>query len=146
MPGILVALGVIALLGRAGVARLRTLPRASWGPIATLLAAGASVAIHAAVDFPLHTPSAALLLVLLAAGLRLHGVTGPEHTVSFRVRPFYTLSAGLIALVLALTAARPVVGFWYYLGGIGAPRNLLREKWALERRRAGNCPSRSPRD
>jgi O-antigen ligase len=132
VPGLLVALGVIALLGWASVARLRTLPRASWGPIATLLAAGAAVAIHAAVDFPLHTPSSALLLVLLAAGLRLHGVTGPEHTVSFRVRPFYTVSACLIALVLALTAARPVVGFWYYLGGIGAPRNLLREKWALE--------------
>ena len=70
--------------------------------------------------------------MLLAAGLRLHGVTGPEHTVSFRVRPFYAVSAGLLALVLALTAARPVVGFWYYLGGIGAPRNLLHEKWALE--------------
>ena len=132
VPGLLVALGVIALLGWASVARLRTLPRASWGPIATLLAAGAAIAVHAAVDFPLHTPSSALLLVLLAAGLRLHGVTGPEHTVSFRVRPFYTVSACLIALVLALIAARPVVGFWYYLGGIGAPRNLLREKWALE--------------
>jgi hypothetical protein len=34
--------------------------------------------------------------------------------------------------VLALTAARPVVGFWCYLGGIGAPRNLLNEKWSLE--------------
>lgn len=70
--------------------------------------------------------------MLLAAGLRLHGVTGPEHTVSFRVRPLYAVSVSLIALVLAFTAARPVVGFWYYLGGIGAPRNLLREKWALE--------------
>ncbi len=132
VPGLLVALGLVALLAWAAVARLRALPRAAWGPVATLLAAAASIAVHAAVDFPLHTPSSALLLVLLAAGLRLHGVTGPEHAVSFRVRPVYAVTAGLIALVLALTAARPVVGFWYYLGGIGAPRNLLREKWALE--------------
>jgi len=132
VPGILVALGMVGLLGWATLARLRTLPRASWGPVATLLAAVMSIATQAAIDFPLHTPSSALLLVLLAAGLRLHGVTGPEHAVSFRVRPFYAVSAGLIALVLALTAARPLVGFWCYLGGIGAPRNLLREKWALE--------------
>ncbi len=132
IPGILVALGVVALLAWAALARLRALPRASWGPIATLLAACASIAVQAAVDFPLHTPPTALLLVLLAAGLRLHGVTGPERTVSFHVRPFYAVSVGLLAAALALAAARPVVGFWYYLGGIGAPRNLLREKWSLE--------------
>ncbi|MHB8893725.1 MAG: O-antigen ligase family protein [Candidatus Geothermincolia bacterium] len=132
VPGFLVALGVVALLGWAAFARLRALPRASWGPVATLLAAGLSIAVQAAVDFPLHTPSSTLLLVLIAAGLRLHGVTGPEHTVSFRVRPFYAVSAGLVALVLVLTAARPLAGFWFYLGGIGAPRNLFREKWALE--------------
>lgn len=132
VPGILVALGAVALLAQAVVARLRSLPRASWGPIATLTAAVASIAVQAAVDFPLHTPTGALLLVLLAAGLRLHGVTGPGHTVSLHVRPFYAVSVGLAALVLVLVAARPLVGFWCYLGGIGAPRNLLNEKWSLE--------------
>ena len=132
IPGLLIAFGLVALLGYAAVRRLRALPRASWGPIATLLAAVASIAVQSAVDFPLHTPPAALLLVLLAAGLRLHGVTGPERTVSFRVRPFYAVSAVLVALVFVFAAARPVVGFWYYLSGIGAPRNLLKEKWALE--------------
>jgi O-antigen ligase len=132
LPGILVALGAVALLAQAGVARLRALPRASWGPIATMLAAAASLAVHAAVDLPFHTPTGALLLVALVAGLRLHGVTGPERTISLRVRPFYAVSVGLIALVLAAAAARPLVGFWYYLGGIGAPRNLFNEKWSLE--------------
>lgn len=132
VPGILVALGVVVLMSRAAYARLRALPRAAWGPIATLLAAGATIAVQAAVDFPLHTPSSAVLLLLLAAGLRLHGVTGTERTISLHVRPFYAVSVALVALVLAAAAARPVVGFWHYLGGIGAPRNLLKEKWCLE--------------
>jgi len=140
VPGLLVALGVVALLAQAAARRLRALPRAAWGPVATLLAAVVSIAVHAAVDFPLHTPPTALLLVLLAAGLRLHGATGPEHTVSFRVRPLYAASAGLLALVLVLTAARPVVGFWFYLRGVGAPANLLREKWSLEEAPRANLP------
>jgi tetratricopeptide (TPR) repeat protein len=52
--------------------------------------------------------------------------------VQFRVRPLYAAAAGLAVLALAGAAVRPVAGFWCFLGGIGAPRNLLREKWALE--------------
>jgi O-antigen ligase len=132
LPGLVVALGLIALLAGAAAGRLVALPRDSRGPIATLLAAAVSIAAQSAVDFPLHTPPAALLLVVLAAGLRLHGATGPERAVSFRVRPVYAAAAGLAALLLVAAAARPVLGFWCYLGGIGAPRNLLNEKWSLE--------------
>ncbi len=132
VPGLLAALGVIGLLAQAALRSLRTLPRASWGPVVTLVAAAVSIAVHSAVDFPLHTPPTALLLVILAAGLRLHGVTGPERAVSFRVRPGYAAGVGLAALLAVGAAARPVLGFWYFLEGIGAPRNLLKEKWALE--------------
>lgn len=133
VPGLLVALGVVTLLALAVARRLRTLPRASWGPIAALAAAGASIAAQAAVDFPLHTPPAALLLVLLAAGLRLNGVTGPERVVTLHARPAYVAAAVLVALLLAAAAVRPVLGFYCFLGGIGAPRDLLNEKWALEK-------------
>jgi O-antigen ligase len=132
IPGLLVALGVVALLAQAAVRRLRALPRAAWGPIVTPLAAVVAIAAQAAVDFPLHTPPAALLLVLLLAGLRLNGVTGPERVVSLHLRPVYAAAAVLVALLLGATAVRPVLGFTYYLGGIGAPRNLLNEKWSLE--------------
>ena len=132
IPGLLVALGVVALLAQALVSRMRFLPRVAWGPTATLAAAVVSIAAQAAVDFPLHTPPAALLLVVLAAGLRLNGVTGPERVATLRVRPVYAGAAVILALAIAVTAARPVLGFVYYLAGIGAPRNLLREKWALE--------------
>jgi len=146
VPGLLVALGIIALLTLAVVRRLRTLPRDSWGAIATLVAAIASIAAQAAVDFPLHTPPSALLLVLLAAGLRLNGVTGPERIVSLHVRPAYAAAAILVALLLAATAVRPVLGFYYFLGGIGAPRDLLNEKWALEKApRADQPPGESLR-
>ena len=43
-------------------------------------------------------------------------------------------SRALVALLVASAAVRPVLGFWYFLGGIGAPQNLLREKWALDER------------
>ena len=132
VPGLLLVLGVFAFLAFAAVRRLRTLPRASWGPIVTLLAAIVSVAAQSAVDFPLHTPPSALLLVLLAAGLRLNGVTGMERVVSLNVRPIYAGAAILVALLFSAAAARPVLGFYYFLGGVGAPRNLLNEKWALE--------------
>lgn len=132
LPGILAALGAVALLAQAAIRRLRRLPRVSWGPVVTLLAAILSILVQAAVDFPLHTPPATLLLVLLAAGLRLHGVIGPERAVSFRVRPLYAAAAALIAVLLGAAAVRPVLGFWFFLGGIGAPRNLLNEKWSFE--------------
>jgi tetratricopeptide (TPR) repeat protein len=139
-PGLLIALGVVALLAQAAFRRLRALPRASWGPIVTLLAATVSIAAQSAVDFPLHTPPAALLLVLLAAGLRLNGVTGPERVVTMNLRPAYAAAAALVALLLAAAAARPVLGFYYYLGGIGAPRNLLKEKWSLEQAPRADLP------
>lgn len=132
VPGLLLALAVLGLLTLAVARRLRELPRESWGTIATLAAAAIAIAAHSAVDFPMHTPPAALLLVLLAAGLRVHGATGPEAAVSFRVRPVYAAAAGIVVLVLASAAVRPVVGFWYFLGGIGAPQDLLNEKRALE--------------
>ena len=140
IPGLLLVLGVVALLAQAAVRRLRTLPRASWGPIVTLLAAIVSIAVHAAVDFPLHTPPAALLLVILAAGLRLNGVTGPERVVSLRVRPVYAGAAVLVALLLAVSAARPVLGFSYFLAGIGAPRDLFHEKRSLQEAPRADLP------
>lgn len=139
VPGLLLALAALGLLAVAVARRLRELPRDSWGTIATLAAAAAAIAVHSAVDFPLHTPPAALLLVLLAAGLRMHGAGGPEAAVSFRVRPAYAAAAGIVVLLLAAAAVRPVVGFWYFLGGIGAPQDLLHEKWALEQ-----APHRAP--
>lgn len=132
VPGLLIAVGLVALLALAAVRRLRRLAPAGRGPIVTLLAGSVAICAHAAVDFPLHAPPQVLLLVLFAAGLRLHGATGPEHAVSFRVRPAYAVAAGLVALLLAGAAVRPVAGFWYFLAAIGAPQNLLREKWALE--------------
>ncbi|HEY6099327.1 MAG TPA: tetratricopeptide repeat protein, partial [Anaeromyxobacter sp.] len=117
----------------------RELPPASRAPLAPLLAGVAALAAHAAVDFPLHTFPGGLLLVVLAAGLRLHGVAGPERVVELRFRPAYAASAFVLALVLAVAAARPVAGFWYFLRGLGAPPNLLREKWALE-----EAPRRPP--
>ena len=140
VPGLLVAIGMVALLVQAAVRRLRAIPRASRGPIATLLAAIVSVAAQSAVDFPLHTPPAALLLVLLAAGLRLNGATGPERVVTVNLRPVYAIAAALIALLFATAAACPVLGFYYYLGGIGAPRNLLKEKWSLEQAPRAEVP------
>jgi O-antigen ligase len=131
-PGLLVALGVVALLAQAAIVRLRTLPRAAWGPIVTLLAATVAIAAQAAVDFPLHAPPAALLLVVLAAGLRLNGVTGPERVVSLNLRPAYAGAIALVALLLAAVAVRPVVAFTCFLRSLGAPVNLLNEKWALE--------------
>lgn len=132
VPGLLLALGVLTLLTLSVARWMRRAPRTTWGPVATLFSAVVSIAAHSVVDFPLHTPPTALLFVLLAAGLRLHGAGGPELAVSFRVRPVYAATAGLLALLLATAAVRPVLGFWYYLGGIGAPQDLLREKWALE--------------
>lgn len=132
LPGLLVACGATLLLAAAAAKRLRALPPASRGPVVTLLAAVASIAAQSVVDFPLHTPPAALLLVVLCAGLRLHGVVGWERPVTFRTRPVYAAAGVLVALALAAAAVRPVLGFWHYLGSLGAPRNLLNEKWSLE--------------
>ncbi|HEY5998810.1 MAG TPA: O-antigen ligase family protein, partial [bacterium] len=132
LTGLALALALLVLLVLPAVRRLRELPREARGPVAALLAGCASIAVHAAVDFPLHTPPTALLLVLFAAGLRVHGAGGAGRAVQFRVRPVYAAAAGLAALALVAVAARPVAGFWYFLAGIGAPRDLLREKWALE--------------
>jgi O-antigen ligase len=95
-------------------------------------AAMAAMLAHAGVDFILHVPPLALLLVLLAAGIRVHGVTGPSWIMEFRFRKGYALILLLFFVLLTGLAVRPVAGFWYFLEGIGAPRNLLREKWSLE--------------
>jgi tetratricopeptide (TPR) repeat protein len=133
VPGLLAVLGICALLLLAALRRLRALPRPSRGPVATFLAGSLSIAVHAAADFPLHAPPGALLLVLFAAGLRLHGADGLGRPMAFRIRPLYATAAAVVALAVAGAAIRPVVGFWYFLGGIGAPRNLLDEKESLER-------------
>lgn len=132
VPGLLAACAGTLLLAVAALRRLRGLAPGSRGPVATLLAGAVSIAAHSVVDFPLLTPPAALLLVLLAAGMRLHGVFLWERAVSFSVRPVYAAACALVALLLAGFAVRPVLGFWYFLGSIGAPQNLLLEKWSLE--------------
>lgn len=132
VPGLAVALGILALLAYAVLRRARGLPPQGRGAIAPLAAVAAIVATHAAVDFPLHTAPAALLLVFAAAGLRLHGATGPTRDVEFRFRRLYAAAAVVAAVVLGALAVRPVAGFWFFLRGIGAPADLLREKWALE--------------
>ncbi|HWR97266.1 MAG TPA: O-antigen ligase family protein [Candidatus Methanoperedens sp.] len=137
--GLALLLALLALLALPAARRLRDLPGEARGPVASLLAGCVSIAAHAAVDFPLHAPPTALLLVLFAAGLRVHGAAGVARPVQFRVRPLYAGAAGLAALALAATAVRPVAGFWCFLGGIGAPRALLREKWALD-----EAPRREP--
>lgn len=111
------------LLNRSATDRWRNAP---------LLAAMSAVLAHAAVDFPLQIPPITLLLVLAAAGLRIQGVEGPSWVFEFHFRKVYgvLLSAGLVLLLVM--ALRPIVGFWYFLGGIGSPQNLFHEKWSLE--------------
>jgi O-antigen ligase len=132
VPGLLLALALAAALLAAAAWHLHKLQPAARGPVATLLAGCVAIGVHAVVDFPLHAPPTALALVLLAAGLRAHGAGGAGIAAEFRVRPSYAAVAALVALAMAGAAVRPVVGFWYFLGGLGAPRNLLNEKWALE--------------
>jgi putative inorganic carbon (HCO3(-)) transporter len=105
---------------------------AAKGAVVPAGAAMAAMLAHAVVDFILHVPPLALLLVLLAAGIRVRGVAGPSWIMEFRFRKGYSL--GLFVLFVFLTgfAVRPVVGFWHFLDGIGSPRNLLHEKWSLE--------------
>jgi O-antigen ligase/tetratricopeptide (TPR) repeat protein len=131
--GLLLFLGAAVFLAVVTVRRLRSLPPGERGAAVTFLAALAAVLSHAAVDFTLHTPPASLLLVLLAAGLRIHGVTGPVRDVEYRFRPAHAALVVVIACALAYAAVRPVVGFVSFLRGIGAPVDLLREKWALEK-------------
>jgi O-antigen ligase len=131
LVGLALVLALLALLTIPAVRRLRAPADEARGQVATLLAVCTAIAVHAAVDFSLHTPPTALLLVLVAAGLRVRGAGGAGRAVQFRVRPAYAAVSGLAALVLAAAAVRPVAGFWHFLGGIGAPRNLLREKWSL---------------
>jgi tetratricopeptide (TPR) repeat protein len=100
-----------------------------------LLAALGALLFHAVVDFNLHTPPAALLLVLLASGMRMRGVAGNFWVVEFRYHKVYGVVVFIIATVLMGLAARPVAGFWYYLRGTARPQNLFREKWALEEAR-----------
>jgi O-antigen ligase/Flp pilus assembly protein TadD len=133
VAGLLLALAVPAFFAYAARRRLRELPRERWGEVVPLLAALAALAAHAAVDFPLHTFPGGLLLVLLAAGLRLRGVTGPERVMELRFRPFYGVAGACLALLLAAAAVRPVAGFWYFARSLGVPMDLFHEKWAIEK-------------
>jgi O-antigen ligase len=132
LPGLIM---VAALLGVALFAACRAVmkqPPAGRGPTVTLCAPLAVLLVHAAVDFPLHVPPVALLLVLLAAGLRIRGAGGGSWIVDVRFRKVYAVSLMACAALVTVQAVRPAVGFWYFLGGIGAPQNLIREKWSLE--------------
>ncbi len=112
--------------------KIRSADGKEKGHIIPLAAGMTAVLIHSAVDFPLHVPLLALLLVFMAASLRLWGVRGPSAPVEFRFRKSYSLLCMVMTVLLLVQAFRPVAGFWFFLGGIGAPQNLLREKWSLE--------------
>ncbi len=132
VTGVVIFLAGTACLVVFSLTLLRNRSASDRWRIAPLLAALSAVLVHAAVDFPLQIPPIALLVVLAAAGLRIQGAEGPSWVFEFHFRKIYGVffSAGLV--VLLVLALRPVVGFWYFLGGIGSPQNLLHEKWSLE--------------
>jgi O-antigen ligase/Tfp pilus assembly protein PilF len=132
VAGLALSVAIPLFLALAARRSWRDLPPASRGVVATLLAGLASIAAHSAVDFPLHTFPGGLLLVLFAAGVRVHGVTGPERTVELRFRRGYAAALVGLAALAAVAAVRPAAGFWYFLEAVGAPRDLFHEKWALE--------------
>jgi tetratricopeptide (TPR) repeat protein len=132
IPGMVL---VIALIATVTIPALRAVLRSEGvdrGTLSILSAVAVVMLVHSFVDFPLHAPPLVLLLVATAAGLRVWGAEGNAWVVEFRFRRVYALAVAVLALYLAFLAARPVVAFSYYLGGIGAPRDLLREKRALE--------------
>jgi O-antigen ligase/Flp pilus assembly protein TadD len=130
--GLAVWLAALALLGAWFLKTTRGRKAVEKRDLVPIVAALAALCAHAAVDFVFHVPPLALLLVLLAAGIRIHGVQGPSWAVEFRVRKGYGICLLALAAILMVFAVRPVVGFRHFLEGVGAPRNLLREKWALE--------------
>ncbi len=133
LPGLLVVLAILFAAVVCVLGSMRRGPADQRGTTVALFSALAALLVHASVDFPLQIPPLALLLVLLAAGLRIHGCEGPSWIFEFRFRKIY--GAGLMALFVfaSVLAFRPVAGFWYFLGGLGAPQNLLQEKWSLEK-------------
>lgn len=128
VPGILVALAVL-VLGAVFFARAARKSRGHDRMILAVLGSVVTaVAAHAAVDFPLHAPPLAILFAASAAGLRIFGVIGPSWVLEFRLRRLYAAAARATVYL----AVRPVLAFSYFLGSIGAPQDLLREKWSLE--------------
>jgi O-antigen ligase/Flp pilus assembly protein TadD len=130
--GLTVWLAAAALFGTWYLKRSRGSKAVEKRDLVPIAAALAALSAHAAVDFIFHVPPLVLLLVLLAAGLRIHGVQGPSWAVEFRMRKGYGICLFALAAFLTALAVRPVVGFRHFLKGVGAPQNLLREKWALE--------------
>ncbi len=131
-PGLLLMLAAAGIVAAATVAAVRRAPPERRATLAPLAAGLAAIATQAAVDFPLRTPPAALLVVLLALGLRINGVTGPSTVAEVRVRAAHRFAAALVVALAAAAAVRPVAGFWFFLSGIGAPPDLLHERWAVE--------------
>jgi O-antigen ligase len=132
VTGLVIFLTGIACLVVSSRTLLRNRSAEDRWRIAPLLAALSAVLVHAAVDFPLQIPPITLLLILAAAGLRLQGAEGPSWSFEFCFRKVYGVILSVGFVLLMVLALRPVVGFWYFLGGVGSPRNLLREKWSLE--------------
>lgn len=132
LPGLAVCLAALVLAGMAFFGALRRTSRHDRPVLITLAAMVTVILAHSAVDFPLHAPPLALLFVASAAGLRILGAEGPSWVVEFRFRRVYALAFTAALLGMVYLSARPVAAFSYFLGGIGAPQNLLREKWSLE--------------
>ena len=130
VPGLLIALGA----RRAAGARRRPAPARA---AARRVGAGRDAAGRRRLDrgpgrgrFP--PAHAARGAAARAAGRRACASTAsPARSAPsrFRVRPVYAAGRRRCSRCCSpLAAARPVVGFWYYLGGIGAPRNLLQRE------------------
>jgi hypothetical protein len=125
LPGLLLALGALALAVLAVVRRLRQLPRSSWGPVATLGSAAVSIAAQSAVDFPLHGPPAALARAA-GSGLRCTAPGGlPSRFASARVR-----RRRQARRCCWRGGRRPVLGFWHFLGGSALRETCCEWAWS----------------
>ena len=132
VPGMMIFVSCVGFLFWIAVSYLKRQPPEERGKTAPLLGALAALFAQAAVDFPFRAPLIAMTTVLLMARLRFHGVEGPSWLLEFRVRKVYSVAAAVLALFLIAAAVRPVLGFWYFLGGIGAPQDIRRDKWAVD--------------
>lgn len=133
LPGLLVVLAILLTAAACVYGSIRRGPADRRAITVVLFSALVALLVHASVDFPLQTPPPALLLVLLAAALRIHGCEGPSWIVEFRFRKVYGTGLMVLFLFAGMLALRPVAGFWHFLGGLGAPQNLMQEKWSLEK-------------
>ena len=86
LPGFAIVVATVAAVAFAALWKAGKTPAAVRGTTVTLLAALTALLVHSAVDFPLHIAPLSLLLVFLAAGLRISGSEGPSAIVEFRFR------------------------------------------------------------